>query len=445
MRWPVLIKAIVLACAWSAPGVSALQQLPRVSGRVTTDAGDPIHLANVTVVQPGGPTFGTVTGEDGAFVIEGVPPGEYTVRFQYIGYSPVEIPLSIKPGAGELDPLTIQLAVAPVELDPLTVEAEGRLPRLAAAGFYDRQEAGWGSSFDLDWIERNNDGYLRADRLVQRLLMSASRVCPVVEIYVDGRKWPGGSSSAALRELPAGEIVAAEVYPDMSGAPTFTFSLETMACGVVVLWTQKMLQGGAPIPVIEVELCEPTGAAGTVSVEGVVEDHVKGIRLPTTRVRASYTRSDENGSRNDLVSVADEDGRFRICDIPEGATLTLLPTFAGISGSIQVFDAEMRGDVLLTVAVLKTGTIAGRVVNREDDRGLSPARITLLGTGSQVTTSRQGEFSMGPLAVGSYRIQVTCEGFTPLFREVEVTESVTLRVMFELSALPGSPGTRCSR
>ncbi len=48
-----------------------------ISGRVTTPGGRPLHLISVVAVNPGGAVVSALTAPDGAYRIEGLPPGSY--------------------------------------------------------------------------------------------------------------------------------------------------------------------------------------------------------------------------------------------------------------------------------------------------------------------------------------------------------------------------------
>ncbi len=68
----------------------------------------------------------TVTGEDGRFVLAGVPVGRYTVRVELLSYRPTRME-GVEVRAGYRSSLTIELTAAAIEVEPLIVEAE-RVP-----------------------------------------------------------------------------------------------------------------------------------------------------------------------------------------------------------------------------------------------------------------------------------------------------------------------------
>lgn len=86
----------------------APQSTPRVSGRVTDAAGNP--LAGVAVVIKGS-TVGVSTDGSGAFAID-VPPGETVLTFRYLGKKPQEI--TVSQGTGNIN-VTMQDDVTDIE------------------------------------------------------------------------------------------------------------------------------------------------------------------------------------------------------------------------------------------------------------------------------------------------------------------------------------------
>ncbi|MBI1803865.1 MAG: von Willebrand factor type A domain-containing protein [Ignavibacteriae bacterium] len=96
----------------------------KISGRVmdkTTN--DPLVGAAVLVV---GKTLGAATDIHGKYTILNVPPGECTVRVNYVGYTQLE-QTSVKVVEGKTTTLDFQLAPAKIELQPVTVTADAQL------------------------------------------------------------------------------------------------------------------------------------------------------------------------------------------------------------------------------------------------------------------------------------------------------------------------------
>ena len=78
-----------------------------ITGRLTDrESARPLAAAHVTVV--GTPT-GVGTDEDGVFVLDGLQPGEYELRFSHVGYAARNIVVNLTDGA------TVRVDVALVQ------------------------------------------------------------------------------------------------------------------------------------------------------------------------------------------------------------------------------------------------------------------------------------------------------------------------------------------
>ena len=92
LHWSALRTSLLAAAALSAaPAVLGAQSTIILQGRVTAGGGTPLEGARITVtnretgeVRPGG------AQNNGAYVIVGLQPGNYTVRAQKLGYAPAE-------------------------------------------------------------------------------------------------------------------------------------------------------------------------------------------------------------------------------------------------------------------------------------------------------------------------------------------------------------------
>lgn len=247
------------------------------------ETGEPIEGAVLRLL-PDGPDG--LTGSNGTFKIEDVPPGQHDMEIHHVGYGTALVPVAISPG--EALHLTIRLKARAIEMAPLQVQVEQeiRLSYLENRGFYERAEEGGGFGHFMTprEIERRNP--LRVSHILQQMpgvgiqrdcgsgaegygrcrkvpYMKASaptgtggfsrsqnrrsgnvvttdnrgmRGCPAT-VYVDGHKVAVGEMGLDAI-VPATEISAIEVYRGASAmAPTFIDS--DARCGVVVLWTRR--------------------------------------------------------------------------------------------------------------------------------------------------------------------------------------------------------------
>ena len=116
---PALCAAAMLASAAHAQA----QQAGTVTGRVTAAARE-TPLEGITIVARG--TRGTVTDGEGRYVLTGVPAGQDTIEFRWLGYRPRREALTI--AAGQTRNLDIVLEPAPVRLGEVLVTAASRQP-----------------------------------------------------------------------------------------------------------------------------------------------------------------------------------------------------------------------------------------------------------------------------------------------------------------------------
>lgn len=120
--------AAVVALAFTIfTGVSPVQaqQEGTIAGTVTAEGtGEPLNGAQVFIE---GTEFGTLTGEDGAYSMEGVPAGDYTVSVRLIGYQGATETVSVP--AGETVTANFSVEIAPVALDELVTTFTGEQRR----------------------------------------------------------------------------------------------------------------------------------------------------------------------------------------------------------------------------------------------------------------------------------------------------------------------------
>ncbi|MHC4065220.1 MAG: carboxypeptidase-like regulatory domain-containing protein [Planctomycetota bacterium] len=123
-----LVGALCLLLSFPLP---ALGQEGRVTGRVmNAQTGGPVETAQVYVL---GTRIGTLTDQEGNFRLPPVPPGEYELRVEIIGYQAQS--QTIRVGAGET--LLVEFALEPgvLRLQELVVTGTAaRMPSSKAAG-----------------------------------------------------------------------------------------------------------------------------------------------------------------------------------------------------------------------------------------------------------------------------------------------------------------------
>ncbi|HEX7937414.1 MAG TPA: TonB-dependent receptor plug domain-containing protein, partial [Gemmatimonadaceae bacterium] len=107
-----LVPAIVMALAsrLSAQGAP-------ISGHVRNQAGQPIASATISIVEL---KRGVSSGTDGAFQLNDVPAGRYTIAVSRLGYASSAQRVTIEAAAVDL---TVTLEVAAVRVEPINVTA----------------------------------------------------------------------------------------------------------------------------------------------------------------------------------------------------------------------------------------------------------------------------------------------------------------------------------
>ncbi|HSD32087.1 MAG TPA: carboxypeptidase-like regulatory domain-containing protein, partial [Gemmatimonadales bacterium] len=108
MFTPPIRPFLALVALLAAPSLTYSGPTGRIGGHVRDASGAPIAHAQVFVV---GTSLGAVTNVTGAYSIDSVPVGTYTVRAQFIGYTPAVLP-NIQVRAGQAVAVDIVLQPA---------------------------------------------------------------------------------------------------------------------------------------------------------------------------------------------------------------------------------------------------------------------------------------------------------------------------------------------
>jgi uncharacterized protein len=217
----------------------------RLVGRVTDEAGA-LGLANVDITVLNRVRGGTLSNQQGRFLLEGVAPGLAEVRFERLGYEPRTQLIVVQPGR-TLD-VRVRMSTEPIPLDPIQVVAV-RSEYLERSGFYERSVRTWGAQFgpsDLeallpeqlsDLIARVNGVSVEGGRGVgeRARVVSFRREDCQLDIYVDGLR---RSPDYNLNEIPPAQVEAVEVYQGLDVPIDFQRVSQT-GCGVVLIWTKR--------------------------------------------------------------------------------------------------------------------------------------------------------------------------------------------------------------
>ncbi|MDO7854490.1 TonB-dependent receptor domain-containing protein [Hymenobacter convexus] len=188
----------------------------RVSGTVTDAAtGKPVSYASVAVLDANGsPVNGGVCGDDGKFVLPGIPAGTYTVQVSFVGYKNEDRPGVVVTAGNATDLGTVKLAVSAQKLGEVVVTG---------------QKAIIEERVDRTVYNAENDQTTRGGDATDVL----KRV-PMLSVDLDGNVSLRGSSSIrvlinnkpstiaansiadALKQIPADQIKSVEVITSPS-------------------------------------------------------------------------------------------------------------------------------------------------------------------------------------------------------------------------------------
>lgn len=120
-KWTLVLTALV--------SVEAVAQTGTITGTVTSESGQTLAAAQVTVV---GTTLGTRTGNDGRYTIVNVPANQHRVRVQFIGHRPMDLPVTVT--AGGTATLNFVMRAQALALDAMVVTGTASAARNREVG-----------------------------------------------------------------------------------------------------------------------------------------------------------------------------------------------------------------------------------------------------------------------------------------------------------------------
>ncbi len=126
---------LVLALAvWGVlPAAAQRGETGGISGRVTSETGEPVSGARVEVLSLTGQTLaGTLTDRAGNYRVENLPPGSYTVRIGSLGFAARDFQ-NVQVSTAAVTTVNVDLVAQAVQLNPIVVSASRRTERLLDA------------------------------------------------------------------------------------------------------------------------------------------------------------------------------------------------------------------------------------------------------------------------------------------------------------------------
>jgi carboxypeptidase family protein/TonB-dependent receptor-like protein len=230
------------------------QSTGALTGQVHADSVTPLAEARVRLI---GATGVVVTGSDGRFSLDRVPPGNQVLEVRRLGY--VAFSQWVKIAGGETLAVQITLQLVAVPLKPVEVTAQPALWP-AMEGFEERRAHANGHFFNRTEIQRMQPrlftdvlrrvpgiqvqpstgafGGNEMVRMTRTIGVTGLRQCPVL-FYVNGMPLQVAGDMSINQYVPAEDVIAIEVYSGTSQIPPeFLSNLLNARCGVIVIWTR---------------------------------------------------------------------------------------------------------------------------------------------------------------------------------------------------------------
>jgi hypothetical protein len=230
------------------------QSTGALTGQVRADSATPLAEARVRLI---GATAVVVSGSDGRFSLDAIPPGHQVLEVRRLGYAAFS--QWVKIVAGETLDLQITLQLVTVPLKPVEITAQAALWP-AMEGFEERRAHANGHFFNRTEIQRMQPrlftdvlrrvpgiqvqpstgafGGNEMVRMTRTIGVTGLRPCPVL-FYLNGMPLQITGDMSINQYIPAEDVIAIEVYSGTSQIPPeFLSNLLNSRCGVIVIWTR---------------------------------------------------------------------------------------------------------------------------------------------------------------------------------------------------------------
>lgn len=241
----------------ASPGAAAT-----LTGRIVGPDDAPISRARIAVDNE---SRVALTGDDGAFTLQGIRPGTRAVSVRALGFEPTEVVVALRSGAPREVKLRLEKFVPVLKSVVVSAVRDASLERV---GFTERKSAGSGKFFTPADIDQRNPqklnhlletvSVLRSRRTADGQTYVTGRGNGCVQYYVDGIRWASaasfgtmGTQSSALEDpsqaspdgfISGGELGAVEIYDALSAPAEFASeSRDGQPCSVVLIWTKSKL------------------------------------------------------------------------------------------------------------------------------------------------------------------------------------------------------------
>jgi hypothetical protein len=209
MRLGISISLLLFTC------FSFAQNIANVSGRVV-DAGSnqPLDFASIEIRAADSTAIlaGVLAGEDGRFLIEGLPRGNYSVRVIDAGYSATEVPLTVGLANDILNLGDIALQASNVAVEEITVTGAAIQFEEGVRSFSLADNAAFAGGSILDAM-KGLPG-ITVDQEGQVLLRGSDRV----SILIDGKpsSLTGYGNQSGLGSIPSANVESIQIINNPS-------------------------------------------------------------------------------------------------------------------------------------------------------------------------------------------------------------------------------------
>ena len=201
--------------ARNAPGAAPQSGPGEISGKlVDGESNTPISAASVSVHNAAGVLVaGAIARPDGTFRIEGLQPGNYTLRYTMIGYAiEKSAPIAISPASPKAVLGSIKLTKQAVEIAAVEATAERSVVIAPDRNMYRAKDVAPAATNASDVLDNVPSVQVDADGKV------SLRGNENVVVQINGRPTPvrGAQLAGYLKGLPANTIERVEVIPNPS-------------------------------------------------------------------------------------------------------------------------------------------------------------------------------------------------------------------------------------
>jgi ferric enterobactin receptor len=219
MRTRIAALASALLCmaasahAQSRPAQPAAAGSGEVRGVILDgESRAPVGSASIEVWNGTALVAGAIARNDGAFRIEGLPAGSYTVKITMIGYTTHTAEHAIGATAPRVNLGTVLLAKAPIALQSVEANAESQVVIAPDRNIYRAKDVAPAAATATDVLESVPSVQVDADGKL------SLRGNENLVVQINGRPTPirGAQLAAYLKQLPASTLERVEVIPNPS-------------------------------------------------------------------------------------------------------------------------------------------------------------------------------------------------------------------------------------